>query len=113
MDCKNFQLKINDFLYDQMTDDDEIMDFIIHARNCADCYEDLEIYYTIFHGLDLVEDSKDIEFSHKNLENLLDYYADGIIIRKRVRQIGMITSMFARALAFAVAVFYFFHLILI
>lgn len=112
MDCKTFQLQINKFIHLKMKDDYEVRDFIEHARNCPECYEELEIYFTLLHGLDLLdENSLQVIDFHKELENMLDAYYDGACISIRVKHISGITTFLAMILSWVVLAAYIIYLI--
>ena len=50
LDCKYFQDSIQDFDEEKMTLKNEEQ-FINHICNCADCREEMELYYVIEYGL--------------------------------------------------------------
>ena len=73
-ECRKYENKVQDFLEDSMSDKDT-QEFIEHVKTCARCFEELEIYYTIYRGLDLIK-TKQIEraqiTSRDELKELLD-----------------------------------------
>ena len=47
MNCEVFQEKINDFIFDRIEYSEDLEDFLSHAKECKDCMEELQLYYTI------------------------------------------------------------------
>jgi len=50
MTCKEAQQLIMPYINDELTDK-ELTPFLDHINNCKDCYEELEVYYTLYAGL--------------------------------------------------------------
>lgn len=62
--CGKFQQVLNDFI--TIGIDDEDIDFFVgHAKNCKDCYEELEINYMVNVGLDRIEKDSGASFDLK------------------------------------------------
>ena len=50
MNCQNAQSMVLNFINNKL-DKEETKEFIEHIRSCKDCWEELEIYYTLYAGL--------------------------------------------------------------
>lgn len=57
MNCLEAQSKIVAFIEDKLSDDEEL-EFIRHIRNCDNCAEELEIYYTLLVGMKQLDEDK-------------------------------------------------------
>lgn len=64
MSCTKFQKNMNNFINDKMLMED--IDFFVgHAKNCKECYEELEINYMVNIGLDRIEKDEKASFDLK------------------------------------------------
>lgn len=82
MDCRLTQQMIARYMKHDL-EPEEMENFIQHVKGCSECYEELEIYYTIESGLRQL-DSEVMNF--QNLKNRLDgelYYAETSLKRHR------------------------------
>ncbi len=71
MTCLEAQSNIMAFV-DKKLDDDNTKDFVRHMKNCKNCSEELEIYYTLIVGMRQLDNNE--ELSHdfkKDLDNEL------------------------------------------
>ena len=50
MTCKEAEQMVMPYINDELTDK-ELSSFLEHIGTCASCYEELEIYYTLYAGL--------------------------------------------------------------
>lgn len=77
MDCKTFQELINDFIFDKIEYSDDLEEFLCHAKECKNCNEELELYYTIHRGLGdapaPVENDEMMSFEDE-LNNIFSFY---------------------------------------
>lgn len=78
MKCRDYELQVQDFL-DNNLDDKEKENFINHVMNCPRCYDELEIYFSIYRGIGranterLVEDTDfEPDGTTKDLDNMLE-----------------------------------------
>lgn len=55
MDCREAQKLIKDYIYGRLPDEKK-EEFVNHIRSCRDCYEELDIYYTVEVGLNGLRD---------------------------------------------------------
>ena len=72
MNCEVFQEKINDFIFDRIEYSEDLEDFLSHAKECKDCMEELQLYYTIHRGLEDVPAPFEGEETKKAEEELQD-----------------------------------------
>ena len=56
MNCLEAQSKIMAFIENKLPDD-ELREFIKHVRSCKNCYEELDIYYTLIVGMKQLDES--------------------------------------------------------
>ena len=68
MNCLEAQSKIMAFIENKLPDD-ELREFIKHVRSCKNCYEELEIYYTLIVGMKQLDEEDNIS---TDFENALD-----------------------------------------
>ena len=59
MNCLEAQSKIMAFIENKLPDD-ELREFIKHVRSCKNCYEELDIYYTLIVGMKQLDESDNI-----------------------------------------------------
>lgn len=65
MNCLQTQSKIMAFIENKLPDD-ELREFIKHVRNCPNCYEELDIYYTLIVGMKQLDESDNISIDFRN-----------------------------------------------
>lgn len=72
MTCLEAQTKIMAFI-DNKLSDEELYDFVKHVKNCKNCSEELEIYYTLLVGMKQLDNNENLstDFS-RDLEKKLD-----------------------------------------
>lgn len=78
MDCETFQKEIVNFIFDKIEYSEDLEMFLKHAKECKECREELELYYSIHRGLEDVSAPTDDEFenTNKELEFIFNYYND-------------------------------------
>ena len=82
MTCDRTQKLITPFINDEL-DNDEIEDFINHVNTCSECYEELEVYYTLLTAMKQLDDEERISDDFKlQLSTKLER-AEEKIIHKR------------------------------
>lgn len=59
MDCKTFQRRISDFVMEKMNTD-ELADFLLHAKNCKDCSEELFVSYSLMMAMRQMDEGTDL-----------------------------------------------------
>lgn len=72
MTCLEAQTKIMAFI-DNKLSDEELYDFVKHVKNCKNCSEELEIYYTLLVGMKQLDNNENLsaDFKH-DLDRKLD-----------------------------------------
>ncbi|ROR29361.1 putative zinc finger protein [Mobilisporobacter senegalensis] len=90
MTCSEAQSYITPFINDEL-DSDLLEDFLIHIEKCADCKEELEVYYTLLTGMKQLDEERNLPSDfHLAFVNKLKREEEKIInkkiisIRKRV-----------------------------
>lgn len=85
MECREYEKQIDSFLKNEMTDK-EMLNFMEHVEKCPRCYEELEVYYSVYEGLNMLDSETLLEESpehtEKGLEQLLDARYKEIEFRK-------------------------------
>ena len=73
MDCKKAQSLVTAYIMRKLNDKD-LEDFLEHVDSCEECYEELEIYYTVHYTIArLDEDEADQVYNVKKaLQNRLE-----------------------------------------
>lgn len=70
MTCKEAVQYIMPYINDEMNVH-EVEAFLAHIRGCQECYEELEVYYTIYAGLAQLDSDSDNFDMHNLLEAAL------------------------------------------
>ncbi len=84
MNCLETQSKIMAFIENKLPDD-ELREFIKHVRSCKNCYEELDIYYTLIVGMKQLDESDNISTDFKNaLDRHLDEEMNRLTTVKRI-----------------------------
>ena len=93
MDCRTAQEKIMDFINQEMTDD-ETRAFVEHVDSCPDCYEELQISYSLFLGLKMLdqEDTDSFHIQHE-LDRFMEETKSRIFKRRLIRKILFWTTL--------------------
>ena len=68
MTCKEARQMVMPYIRDELTDK-ELEAFLGHVGSCGECYEELDIYYTIYAGLAQLDDGDDPADMHDMLED--------------------------------------------
>lgn len=63
MDCKTAQSLVIPYINDQLSDE-ETEDFLEHIENCKECYEELEIHFTVHYALQKLDEDDKISFKY-------------------------------------------------
>lgn len=70
MTCKEAVQNIMPYINNEMSVQ-EVEEFLAHIRGCRECYEELEVYYTIYAGLAQLDSDSDNFDMHNLLESAL------------------------------------------
>jgi len=60
--CREAELKVTPYINDELTDE-ELKDFIGHIRSCPSCRDELEMYYTIYKTLNVLDSNEAADIS--------------------------------------------------
>lgn len=93
MDCELFQKKIRDFIFDKIEYSEELEEFLLHAKECDNCWEELELYYTIHRGLEDIEPPVETDTpmtSEDELKYIFEYYIEYFEKEKHLNKIGKV-----------------------
>lgn len=64
MTCINAQKLMTGFINEEL-DIDTLELFLMHIRSCDSCREDLEVYYSLFAGMKLLDEDKNISMDYQ------------------------------------------------
>ncbi len=104
MTCLEAQSNIMAFIEGKLPDD-KAYDFVRHMKYCHNCFEELEIYYTLIEGMRQLDESE--ELSH-NFTNDLNYELDKLANKFKHAKRAKISS-FSIALVVAVSLLIIFY----
>ncbi len=97
MTCKEAEQMVMPYINDELTDK-ELSSFLEHIGTCASCYEELEIYYTLYAGLAQLDSDSDNFDMHNLLPDAL--HASQMHIRgKKILNIYYVLSQTLAMLA--------------
>ena len=96
MTCKEAEQMVMPYINDELTDK-ELEAFLDHVYSCGSCYEELEIYYTLYAGLAQL----DGENQGQDMHNLLQEALYASEQRVRARKLFNIYYAFSQVLAMA------------
>lgn len=98
MDCKTAQMMVTPYIKRELKDR-ELEEFIDHIRDCKECYEELEIYFTIHFALRKLDEDKDVSFNiQKMLQDDLRLSERRVRRRKLARIISWVLMLVAELL---------------
>ena len=84
MTCLEAQSKIMAFIENKLPDD-ELKEFIKHVKNCENCSEELEIYYTLIVGMKELDNEENLSTNFKKeLDDKLDEEMTRMTAVKRI-----------------------------
>lgn len=93
MNCELFQKRIRDFIWDKIEYSEDLEEFLLHAKQCDECREELELYYTIYRGLEDVQPPIETDkpmTAREELEYIFKYYSEYFDKENRMNKIGKI-----------------------
>ena len=96
MTCREAEQMVMPYINKDLTDK-EMSAFLSHVHTCSDCYEELEIYYTIYTGLAQLEEGGE----DQNMHNLLEESLHASEMRIRVKKIFDVYYVLSQVLAMA------------
>lgn len=93
MDCLMAQKLIKPYVEDQL-EDRVLSDFLDHVESCGNCYDQLQVYYAIYHTLKNNDDDCDYNFK-KKLSHALALSRMGLQRRRSMRLLEAVTILLA------------------
>ena len=96
MTCKEAEQMIMPYINDELTDK-ELEAFLAHVYSCKSCYEELEIYYTLYAGLAQLDGENEGQDMHNLLQEALN------VSEQRVRGRKLFNIYFGVSQVLAVA----------
>lgn len=93
MNCKEAQHNLYNFINGEL-DEETLEAFINHVNCCRECYEELEIYFTLTEGMKRLDESGNISINyHDELYDRLKKSLSHIVIKKRLIRYGLILGI--------------------
>lgn len=112
MTCLEAQSMITAFIDDNL-DDEQLTEFIHHMRNCPDCKEELEVYYTLIVGMKQLDNNEKLSNNFaQELEKKLSYHENRIRGHKRVMMETRLGVSAVITILLAVVLFQLGHMVL-
>lgn len=83
MDCKTAQSLVIPYINKQLSDED-MEAFLKHIQSCKECYEELEIYYTVHFALQKLDQDDKASYNIQKMlkENL--HHAESRVMQRRI-----------------------------
>ena len=98
MKCIEARRMVTPFVDRKLTDK-ETEQFIKHIEHCSDCMDELDIYYTMYKAMDILDSGQHQEFDFKTmLENEIRSSRYGILRRKAIRAARSVILVLAEIL---------------
>lgn len=98
MKCIEARRMVTPFVDGKLTDK-ETEQFIKHIEQCSDCMDELDIYYTMYKAMDILDSGMHHELDFKTmLENEIRSARHGILRRKAVRAARSVILVLAEIL---------------
>ncbi|MBQ8185111.1 MAG: zf-HC2 domain-containing protein [Lachnospiraceae bacterium] len=94
MTCKEAAQFVMPYINDEMTDK-EVETFLEHIRGCKECYEELEVYYTLYAGLAQLDSGSDNFDMHNLLEGAIRESEGRVQAHKNFNVIYVISQVVA------------------
>lgn len=95
MTCLEAQSKIIAFIEDKL-EREELLEFVKHVKNCENCSEELEIYYTLLVGMKQLDNEENLSSDFKKeLENKLNTTYDYLQTAKKVKASSLLLGTVA------------------
>lgn len=103
MDCTRVQEQIMQFVNGQLPEE-ELEEFVEHIDSCKECYEELQISYSLYWGLKMLE-REDIDSFH--IQHALDEFMEKNREKIRKKQLLRRLLRLLAVLIVVIAVFFF------
>lgn len=85
LNCLQCQSKITQYIEDKLSEN-EIQEFIRHVNECSNCYEELDIYYTLLIGMKYLDNDENIPADFRSqLKERLEQDESMIHRRKKIK----------------------------
>ena len=99
MTCLEAQSNIMAFI-DKKLNDDQVTEFVRHVKHCPNCFEELEIHYTLIVGMRELDNNKELSLNFKkDLEDELNRWDNKVRHAKRFK-ISTFSVVFVAAVIF-------------
>lgn len=93
----------------EQLEDKKLLEYIEHIQSCKSCYEELEIYYTVFIVLKKLEDEPDASYNMKeDLMDNLKITKQNIIKRRQFQRYVFIVKILSEIALIGCLVFHIF-----
>lgn len=108
MNCREFGSLTKTFVYGEITDNKIIQQYMAHAKECADCYDDLEVIYSMHRALgDIQGPGGDDDSSDyiEELKSIFSYYEQIALAEKTDAQVRLIVCVGIMLIGSAIALY--------
>ena len=114
MNCQDFQGKVVNFIEDSL-EPELYGKFVYHAKNCSDCYDELEIHYMIQVGLERMDNDMGQSLDLKSeLKTRLEFYeqkSETMFVRDLYRHILCVVSQCCTLVLFILQILIWLHIL--
>ena len=110
MTCDEFQKLINDFVFDKLDDSELLEEFVSHAKQCKECKEDLELYYSVRRGFGDTEcpiETDEILEPIVELEYVLEFYEKHFKKTNIIKEVLYVFLVLLGIAAFGALIYFF------
>lgn len=108
MDCNDADKLIIPYVNEQL-EDKKLLEYIEHVQSCKGCYEELEIYYTVFIALQKLEDESNVSYNMRELlTDNLKIMKQTILKKRQFRYCVCIVKLLSEAALIGCLIFHIF-----
>lgn len=102
MNCREFSVLTKAFIFDEIEDKKVIMEYLMHARECKECYEELEVTYSMYRSLGDIQGPDGNEYSSdyvNELKQISEYYNELVKSERRNKYLHVLVIIIIIVLA--------------
>lgn len=88
MDCVEIQKQIQPFIQDELNEQGQ-KEFIVHLKQCKECREEYDVYYTLLMGMKMLDEEDTIsEKFHIDSQDKIRSATEMLSRKKKIRQLN-------------------------
>lgn len=107
MNCKEAQRQLVAYINGEMEEREEA-DFVRHVRRCPECYEELEVYSTVFAGIRQLDGADEVIDYRTLVEDSLENSEEDLLDERFLSTYAFLSWLAATAVLFYVILRWFF-----